>query len=114
MNRLTGGAITTLEHIRQSMADILTTRIGSRVMRREYGSQLVDLIDQPGNPATRLLAYAAIAMSLMRWEPRVRISRVQLTNASMAGQFELSVDVTLIDSNEQHSISLPLRMGAVA
>ena len=114
MNRQTGTAITTLEHIRQSMADILTTRIGSRVMRREYGSQLVDLIDQPGNPATRLRAYAAITMSLMRWEPRVRISRVQLSNATAHGQFELTVDATVIDSNEQQSISIPLSLGAAA
>jgi len=114
MNRQTGSAITTLEHIRQSMADILTTRIGSRVMRREYGSQLVDLIDQPGNQANRLRAYAAITMSLMRWEPRVRISRVQLTNATLAGQHELTVDTTIIDSNEQQSISIPLSLGAAA
>lgn len=112
MNRQTGTAITTLEHIRQSMADILTTRIGSRVMRREYGSQLVDLIDQPGNPATQLLCYAAIAMAVMRWEPRVRISRVQLSAAAMTGQFQLDVDVQLIDSNEAASLSIPLRMGA--
>lgn len=114
MNRQTGTAITTLEHIRQSMADILTTRIGSRVMRREYGSHLVDLIDHPGNPANRLRAYAAITMSLMRWEPRVRISRVQLSNATAQGQFELTVDATLIDSNEQQSISIPLSLGALA
>lgn len=113
MNRQTGSTLTTLEHIRQSIADILTTRIGSRVMRREYGSQLVDLIDQPGNPATRLLAYAAIAMAVMRWEPRVRLSRVQLSGASMAGQFELTLDATVIDSNEQQSISIPLSLGAI-
>lgn len=114
MNRQTGTAITTLEHIRQSMADILTTRIGSRVMRRDYGSQLVDLIDHPGNQATRLRAYAAITMSLMRWEPRVRISRVQLSTATAQGQFELTVDATVIDSNEQQSISIPLSLGAIA
>ncbi|MDA7086506.1 GPW/gp25 family protein [Pseudomonas sp. SA3-5] len=113
MNRHTGRSITTLEHIAQSIGDILTTRIGSRVMRRQYGSQLVDLIDQPGNPATRLLCYAAIAMAVMRWEPRVRISRVQLSDASMAGQFELTLDVTVIDSNEQQSISIPLSLGAI-
>lgn len=113
MNRHTGGTITTLEHIRQSLADIITTRIGSRVMRRAYGCLFVDLIDQPGNPATRLLCYAAIAMAVMRWEPRVRISRVQLSAASMAGQFELTLDTTVIDSNEQQSISIPLSLGAI-
>jgi hypothetical protein len=83
-------------------------------MRRDYGSQLVDLIDQPGNPATRLLCYAAIAMAVMRWEPRIRISRVQLTAASIAGQFDLTLDATVIDNNAQQSISIPLSMGALA
>lgn len=114
MNRHTGSTISTLEHIRQSIADILTTRIGSRVMRRDYGSQLVDLIDQPGNPATQLLCYAAIAMAVMRWEPRVRISRVQLSDANLAGQFQLDVDVQLIDSNAAASLSIPLKMGTAA
>ena len=114
MNAQTGRTITAAGHLGQSVADILTTPIGTRVMRREYGSQLVDLIDQPGNPATRLLCYAAIAMAVMRWEPRIRISRVQLTDASMAGQFALTIEATVIDSNEQQSISVPLRMGALA
>lgn len=112
MNRHTGGAISTLDHIRQSIGDILTTRIGTRVMRREYGSQLVDLIDQPANAATRLLAYAAITMALMRWEPRIRISRVQLSDVTMAGQIELTLEATIINTNEDHSLSIPLRLGA--
>lgn len=114
MNRQTGGSTTTLEHICQSIADIITTRIGSRVMRREYGCQLVDLIDQPGNAATLLLAYAAITMALMRWEPRIRISRVQLTSANMAGQYELTLDATIKNTNEQQSLRIPLTLGAAA
>lgn len=47
MNRETGGAISTVEHIGQSISDILTTRLGTRVMRREYGSLLPDLVDHP-------------------------------------------------------------------
>ncbi|MBG4169896.1 GPW/gp25 family protein, partial [Pseudomonas aeruginosa] len=59
MNAHTGGAIDRLAHIRQAIADILTTRIGTRVMRREYGSQLPELIDAPFNDTTRLQVYAA-------------------------------------------------------
>lgn len=113
MNRQTGGTITTLEHIRQSIADILTTRQGTRVMRREYGCQLVDLIDEPGNPATLILSYAAIAMALIRWEPRLRLSRVQLTNLDIAGQCELTVEGSLVDSNEPLSLKIPLLLGAI-
>ncbi|MBS7660557.1 GPW/gp25 family protein [Pseudomonas lalucatii] len=113
MNRATGRAITRLEHLRQSVADILTTRIGSRVMRREYGSLLPELIDQPFNGTTRLRAYAATAMALMRWEPRLRLTRVQLSQGSDPGQVEITLDATVLDSNEQQSLSIPLRLGAI-
>lgn len=114
MNRHNGGAITTAEHISQSVGDIVTTRLGTRLMRRDYGSQLIDLLDQPGNKTTALLCFAAIAISLMRWEPRIRVGRIQLTGATLAGQFELALDYTVIDTNEQQSLRIPLSMGATA
>lgn len=77
MHATSGRALDHLEHIRQSMRDILTTPIGSRVMRREYGSLLPELIDQPLSDALLLQAYAATVMALLRWEPRVRITAVR-------------------------------------
>ncbi|MGD7246543.1 GPW/gp25 family protein, partial [Ralstonia pseudosolanacearum] len=50
MNSSTGRAIADRPHLAQSIGDILTTPIGSRVMRRDYGSEVPDLIDQPLNP----------------------------------------------------------------
>ncbi|MGL4827152.1 MAG: GPW/gp25 family protein, partial [Vibrionaceae bacterium] len=47
MNRFTGYSISELQHIKQSIQDILTTPLGSRVMRRDYGSAIFELIDQP-------------------------------------------------------------------
>ena len=58
LNAATGRPIADLEHIRQSIADILATPIGTRVMRRSYGSLLPELIDQPMHGATRLRLYA--------------------------------------------------------
>lgn len=114
MNRQTGGPIDDNAHIAQSIGDILTTRIGTRVMRREYGSQLVDLIDAPGNAATQLLCYAAIAMALMRWEPRLSLSRVQLTALGANGQCELTVEGARVDTNAPLSLRIPLAMGATS
>ncbi len=50
MSRSTGQALTDTDHIRQSIGDILRTPIGSRVMRRNYGSLLSAMIDQPQTP----------------------------------------------------------------
>lgn len=47
MNRETGAAIGELAHIKKCITDILTTRIGTRVMHREYGSLLPELVAPP-------------------------------------------------------------------
>lgn len=78
MNAATGRAISGLDHIRQSLADILTTPIGSRIMRRDYGSEVPELIDQPLNGATQLRIFAATAYAVMLWEPRISLSGLQL------------------------------------
>lgn len=79
MSRATGVLLPPPEHLRQSINDIITTPIGSRLLRREYGSLIPFLIDQPANPATKLKIMAAIATAIVKWEPRVKVRRVQLS-----------------------------------
>ncbi|MFM9269977.1 GPW/gp25 family protein [Halomonas elongata] len=77
VDRTNGQRLEGLAHIRQSVADILTTPLGSRVMRRDYGSLLPELIDQPLHDTTLLQAYAASVMALIRWEPRIRVTAIR-------------------------------------
>lgn len=74
----TGRKLGGIDHLRQSIRDILTTPIGSRVMRRDYGSGLFELIDAPYSPATKLAIIAATAEALMTWEPRIEVEDVVL------------------------------------
>lgn len=79
MNRKDGTLIQDeTAHIRQSVADILLTPIGSRVMRRAYGSQLFELIDRPTNMALALQLSAASVMALKKWEPRIEVTRFKV------------------------------------
>lgn len=78
MNARTGRKLQGLEHIQQSIIDILTTPIGTRIERRSYGSEVPELIDQPQNGVTRLRIYAATAFALKRWERRINLTSVQL------------------------------------
>ncbi|KJH73920.1 GPW/gp25 family protein [Pseudomonas sp. ES3-33] len=114
MNRETGGTISELDHIIQSSSDILETRIGTRVMRRDYGSLIPELVDQPFNDATRLRLYAATAMALMRWEPRITLSRVQFSGITLEGKIEIDLEAALVDSNEVQNLRVPLQLGANA
>lgn len=90
MDRTTGKSLQGVDHLRQSIADILTTPIGSRLMRRDYGSELPDLLDQPVNGTTQIRLYAATATALMRWEPRLRLQSVRAMR-TVAGQVLLDI-----------------------
>lgn len=79
MSRYSGELLSNDDHLRQSIHDILTTPLGTRLMRREYGSLLPFLIDAPANDATRLRLMAATATALIRWEPRIKVSKVSLS-----------------------------------
>ncbi|MDH2999496.1 hypothetical protein A1D23_05230 [Chelonobacter oris] len=61
-------------HIRQSIADILQTPIGSRIQRRNYGSILPLLIDRPISHGLALQIAAASIVALQKWEPRIEVS----------------------------------------
>lgn len=91
MNQQTGKALPDTDHIRQSVRDILITPQGSRIARREYGSMLFALTDQPQNDALNLQLMAAIYAALSRWEPRVRINTI---NVSRNYDGSLQVDLT--------------------
>lgn len=82
MNQQNGRTITDLDHVRQSVRDILITPIGTRIARREYGSLIPELIDQPQNPALRLQVMAAVYGALCRWEPRIRLTAIQISSAT--------------------------------
>lgn len=115
MNRVTGGFLSGVEHLRQSIADILSTPIGSRVMRREYGSLLPELIDQPDNDTTRVRVYAAAAGALMRWEPRLRLTRIGWLPGNRPGQAVLQVEGVFFEANgHTRTVSLPIHLGAIA
>jgi phage baseplate assembly protein W len=76
MNKSDGTAIDDIDHIRQSITDILTTPVGSRVMRREYGSDIFTLLDAPINGATKMRLMAATVMAIINWEPRVKVTSI--------------------------------------
>ena len=88
-----------LAAIRQSLHDIFTTPIGSRIQRREYGSYLFALIDAPMNPANRLRLAAALVDAATRWEPRVTLESA-IIEVGMDGKTVLNYRARLLDDAE--------------
>lgn len=99
MDANTGKTLDGLDHLRQSVRDILTTPIGSRVMRREYGSRLYELVDRPMNGETLAELRMATVEALARWEPRISITHIEI-GADANGRADLSISGLVNDGTE--------------
>lgn len=109
LNRTTGKLLTGIEHVQQSIRDILITPLGSRIERRHYGSRLFDLLDNPTSSALGLDIYAACVEALrprvidgiQYGEPRIRVNRIRF-QADVGSQLQgggwppLLLDATLL------------------
>lgn len=113
MSRVTGKPISDLDHLKQSLQDILTTRLGTRVMLREYGSQGADLIDSPITSKWATDIYYATAVAVYTWEPRFRLTSIILDGSqvssgvvgmSLEGRFWPDGKPVLIDNLEIRTI----------
>jgi phage baseplate assembly protein W len=91
MSATTGKTLGGIDHLRQSIRDILTTRIGTRIMRRTYGSRLFELIDAPLNSKTITDIYAAVAEAIAAWEPRFKLTKAQIVSSSLGS---VTLDLT--------------------
>lgn len=111
MSRETGRLIELYEHIRQSIQDIIFTPLGSRVMRREYGSLVFKLLDQPFNDATRLQVMAATATAIETWEDRVQLTSAQFVKVEN-GSFAINLDMQLLGTSQSTKMSIPLGYGS--
>ncbi|EQB2599506.1 GPW/gp25 family protein [Aeromonas salmonicida] len=112
MNAATGRAISATNHIIQSVRDILITPVGSRVMRRDYGSELFYLIDQPQHQATRLRLMAATVQALINWEPRITITKVDVQSGGMDGSLTIELTWQRKDGGAPGSASISIPTGA--
>lgn len=104
ISNITGASLARAQHIRQSIADILFTPLGTRVMREDYGSLLPELIDHPQSGSLRLRLAAASYMAISRWEPRILIQRIRCSDPSLSGQ--LNIDIEAVDSEARTTLAL--------
>jgi len=85
IDRNTGVVLTGWDHCVQSILDIVSTAIGSRVIARPYGSDGPGLVDRPQNPAAIVAHFSAIAEALRNWEPGFRLRQVAATRLGPDG-----------------------------
>jgi phage baseplate assembly protein W len=108
MNRYTGKLIVRdKDHVRQSIQDILETPIGTRAMRRDYGSRLFYLVSAP--ITNEIDVYAAVAESLDKWEPRFELTEVKIkSDPKTRGRVEIEVNGNYLPSQQRLTVGVKL------
>jgi phage baseplate assembly protein W len=66
-------------NVRECIRVLLLTEPGERVMRPKYGCGLRQYLFEPKTPTTRELIRQEITDAINRWEPRVRVQQVTVT-----------------------------------
>ena len=100
MNINDGKNISEINHLKQSISNILTTPIGSRVMRRDYGSNLFNKIDHPVNGELIAEIYLDIVESLFIWEPRFELYQVAVQNIEN-GKITIDLEGSFLSNGEK-------------
>ena len=70
-----------LEHIRESILQILGTRPGERFMRPEFGSRVKDLVFEQNDAVLKALVRHYVVDAIQRWEKRVAVTGVEFEGA---------------------------------
>lgn len=102
------------DKLRENLKQLILTEIGERVMRRDYGGGVWQLVNDPDNSALCAVVQHQIAKNVARWEPRVVLQEVVVTRGDGA-EGTLWVNIQYIDRDNQSSekLAVPFGLGGV-
>lgn len=101
--------------IEQSIWLILSTSLGERVMRPQYGCGIHDLVFEPNNPTTVARLVDQVRRALVAQEPRIAVLDVTAeTSASQPSLLLIHVDYRINENNAIANMVYPffVREGA--
>ncbi|PZR58970.1 MAG: hypothetical protein DI537_53505, partial [Stutzerimonas stutzeri] len=81
IDRVTGRVISNLDSAFQGVEVTLTTRISSRVMLREFGGGVLELLGRAVTPALFAAWRQLIGTAIDLWEPRFRVRQIHVTGS---------------------------------
>jgi len=89
-----------ISHINESLYQILGTLIGSRVIRRDFGSQIKGIVFEPNDPILDTMFDYMIRHAINDWEPRVIVGPINIDRSFWKeGRIEIDIFFTIIKTN---------------
>ncbi len=94
------------ESIEESIKIILSTKLGERMMRPEFGCRIHELIFAPNNATTQNLAIYYVAEALKKWENRILLKDVD-ANEDEENSIIIEVEYQVRDTNSFYNLVYP-------
>jgi len=95
------------EDIQQSLNIILSTTLGERVMRSDFGANLDQQIFEPMDAAFQPFVTGIIRQAIIRFEPRIDLDSVDVDITPEEGRIVLTINYTIISNNTRSNIVYP-------
>lgn len=95
------------ESVRQAMWIILGTAKGERVMRPDFGCGIHDLVFSPVTSTTVGRISQEVRAALLRFEPRIYVTDVQVTSEGDGEVMLISVDYRVRATNNVFNLVYP-------
>lgn len=96
------------DEISGSLRMILSTALGERVMRPEFGCAIWDHIFDPITPSTLGAMTHAVREAITRWEPRIELESVEAEpNPDTAGRIDIDIVYTIPATNDRRNLVFP-------
>jgi phage baseplate assembly protein W len=97
-----------IRELEESMRLILGTARGERPMRPEFGCGIHDYVFAGVDPTTRARIEQEVRIALERWEPRIEVEEVELSQDSDdASVLYVDVSYTVSDTNDRRNLVFP-------
>jgi uncharacterized protein len=93
--------------IKQSLHILLSTTLGERVMRSDFGANLQQQVFEPMDAAFQAYVQSIISDAITNYETRINLDSVDVLVENEEGRIELTVNFTIISTNSRANIVYP-------
>ncbi|MBI3135492.1 MAG: GPW/gp25 family protein [Bacteroidetes bacterium] len=96
-----------VEDINQSLQILLSTALGERVKREDYGAKLDNFVFEPANTGNLAAMKNIVEKSILLGEPRIELNDILLVSDENEGLINIDIRYTILATNSRNNFVYP-------
>ena len=94
--------------IRQSILQILWTRLGERMIEKNFGTELLSLVFEPLDDSLQQALQYTVMKALATWEPRVVLNKLEFFSSQDDGQLVMRLYYSVLRTSVPDVLDIPV------